>query len=221
MWETAQCHRSCFLWYTLTSADLSLCILVTTLYLLPFCVVILAEFLLDAGVFVSSGFLQQGMKWCLTEVSKLWGADSCSVMLWFLWPGWALGEHGEWAKYSNFDVTTRVPLMFYVPGKTAPLPVEGAEVFPLPRPFWFHLRSARARYGNAEVMLLLDSRDAFCWYRNPHHPAQAFLPRAGAAAPELMRVAPVHEGLEGEGIGPSQDGESHHGGEGGWALSSR
>ncbi|KAF3837969.1 hypothetical protein F7725_009737 [Dissostichus mawsoni] len=24
--------------------------------------------------------------------------------------GWSLGEHGEWAKYSNFDVATRVPL---------------------------------------------------------------------------------------------------------------
>ena len=32
--------------------------------------------------------------------------------------GWSLGEHGEWAKYSNFDVATRVPLIFYVPGVT-------------------------------------------------------------------------------------------------------
>ncbi|XP_008300793.1 iduronate 2-sulfatase [Stegastes partitus] len=33
--------------------------------------------------------------------------------------GWSLGEHGEWAKYSNFDVATRVPLMFFVPGVTS------------------------------------------------------------------------------------------------------
>lgn len=37
-----------------------------------------------------------------------------------LFAGWSLGEHGEWAKYSNFDVATRVPLIFYVPGVTTP-----------------------------------------------------------------------------------------------------
>ncbi|XP_049623459.1 iduronate 2-sulfatase [Suncus etruscus] len=49
--------------------------------------------------------------------------------------GWALGEHGEWAKYSNFDVVTRVPLMFYVPGRTAPLPGSGQKLFPYIDPF--------------------------------------------------------------------------------------
>ena len=32
--------------------------------------------------------------------------------------GWALGEHLEWAKYSNFRVATNVPLMIHVPGLT-------------------------------------------------------------------------------------------------------
>lgn len=46
--------------------------------------------------------------------------------------GWSLGEHGEWAKYSNFEVATRVPLVFYVPGLTTGLgwPKAG-ETFPL------------------------------------------------------------------------------------------
>ncbi|XP_066104894.1 iduronate 2-sulfatase [Saccopteryx bilineata] len=49
--------------------------------------------------------------------------------------GWSLGEHGEWAKYSNFDVVTRVPLMFYVPGRTALLPKAGEKLFPYIDPF--------------------------------------------------------------------------------------
>nr|XP_011745547.1 iduronate 2-sulfatase isoform X3 [Macaca nemestrina] len=49
--------------------------------------------------------------------------------------GWALGEHGEWAKYSNFDVATHVPLMFYVPGRTASLPEAGEKLFPYLDPF--------------------------------------------------------------------------------------
>uniref|UniRef100_A0AAY4DAG2 Iduronate 2-sulfatase n=1 Tax=Denticeps clupeoides TaxID=299321 RepID=A0AAY4DAG2_9TELE len=34
--------------------------------------------------------------------------------------GWSLGEHGEWAKYSNFDVATQVPLLVHVPGRRSP-----------------------------------------------------------------------------------------------------
>ncbi|XP_077164442.1 iduronate 2-sulfatase [Paroedura picta] len=44
--------------------------------------------------------------------------------------GWSLGEHGEWAKYSNFDVATRVPLMFYVPGMTTPVLYPQDRLFP-------------------------------------------------------------------------------------------
>ncbi|KAM8800079.1 iduronate 2-sulfatase [Eudromia elegans] len=49
--------------------------------------------------------------------------------------GWSLGEHGEWAKYSNFDVATRVPLMFYVPGMTSSSASRGEKVFPYLDPF--------------------------------------------------------------------------------------
>lgn len=44
--------------------------------------------------------------------------------------GWSLGEHGEWAKYSNFDVATRVPLIFYVPGVTTNHDWLGGITFP-------------------------------------------------------------------------------------------
>ncbi|XP_064374327.1 iduronate 2-sulfatase isoform X2 [Dromaius novaehollandiae] len=49
--------------------------------------------------------------------------------------GWSLGEHGEWAKYSNFDVATRVPLMFYVPGMTSSSASQGKKIFPYLDPF--------------------------------------------------------------------------------------
>lgn len=31
--------------------------------------------------------------------------------------GWSLGEHAEWAKYTNFDVGLRVPLLFKLPNQ--------------------------------------------------------------------------------------------------------
>uniref|UniRef100_A0A671Y9V6 Iduronate 2-sulfatase n=1 Tax=Sparus aurata TaxID=8175 RepID=A0A671Y9V6_SPAAU len=53
----------------------------------------------------------------LSTLDQLGLADSTMVVF-TSDHGWSLGEHGEWAKYSNFDVATHVPLIFYVPGVT-------------------------------------------------------------------------------------------------------
>ncbi|CAG0883846.1 unnamed protein product [Darwinula stevensoni] len=50
--------------------------------------------------------------------------------------GWSLGEHGEWSKYSDFEVATRVPLLFSVPDlvrkgpRIVKDPVELTDLFP-------------------------------------------------------------------------------------------
>uniref|UniRef100_A0A8D2BLG8 Sulfatase N-terminal domain-containing protein n=1 Tax=Sus scrofa TaxID=9823 RepID=A0A8D2BLG8_PIG len=69
--------------------------------------------------------------------------------------GWALGEHGEWAKYSNFDVATRVPLLVYVPGRTAPLPEAGGRLFPYIDPFAFASESMEPGRQAGDLVELL------------------------------------------------------------------
>ncbi|XP_075999570.1 iduronate 2-sulfatase [Genypterus blacodes] len=62
--------------------------------------------------------------------------------------GWSLGEHGEWAKYSNFDVATRVPLIFYVPGVTTGRGWLNKSTFP----FIDVLRQPERRFKNDRVI---------------------------------------------------------------------
>lgn len=61
--------------------------------------------------------------------------------------GWSLGEHGEWAKYSNFDVATRVPLIVYKPGVTSPFPRPGEKTFPFIDVF----QGTREQFGKGNV----------------------------------------------------------------------
>ncbi|XP_068268032.1 iduronate 2-sulfatase [Nyctibius grandis] len=63
------------------------------------------------------------------------GLSNSTIVVFTADHGWSLGEHGEWAKYSNFDVATRVPLMFYVPGMTTSSVSHGERVFPYLDPF--------------------------------------------------------------------------------------
>lgn len=51
----------------------------------------------------------------------------------FSFPGWSLGENGLWAKYSNFDVALKVPLIFSIPSGQSSVvhtPVELIDIFP-------------------------------------------------------------------------------------------
>ncbi|XP_071981410.1 iduronate 2-sulfatase isoform X2 [Engystomops pustulosus] len=73
--------------------------------------------LIRQSYFASVSYLDSQVGQLLSAVKNLGLADDTIIVL-ASDHGWSLGEHGEWAKYSNFDVATRVPLLFYVPGMT-------------------------------------------------------------------------------------------------------
>ena len=51
----------------------------------------------------------------LDELDLLGLAESTIVV--FLGDhGWQLGEHAEWSKHTNFEITNRTPLMIHMPG---------------------------------------------------------------------------------------------------------
>ncbi|XP_027703003.1 iduronate 2-sulfatase [Vombatus ursinus] len=84
--------------------------------------------------FASISYLDSQVGYLLSALDELQLSNN-TIVAFVSDHGWALGEHGEWAKYSNFDVATQVPLMFYVPGKTAPFTSPGEKLFPYIDPF--------------------------------------------------------------------------------------
>ncbi|XP_065843965.1 iduronate 2-sulfatase-like [Oscarella lobularis] len=55
----------------------------------------------------------------LSELESL-GLENDTIVIFWGDHGWQLGEHGEWGKYTNWEMGTHVPLFFRVPGmKTA------------------------------------------------------------------------------------------------------
>ncbi len=68
----------------------------------------------------------------LNELDQLALRDNTIVVLWGD-HGWQLGEHGMWDKHSNYETSTRIPLIVRVPGfpagRTSAL-VESVDLFP-------------------------------------------------------------------------------------------
>ena len=60
--------------------------------------------------------------------------------------GWSLGEHGEFCKFENLEVVTRIPLMVYYPGMT-----DGA-------------KSWKMKWNEAQTFPFIDV------LKDPHHP---------------------------------------------------
>ena len=62
------------------------------------------------------------------------GLDEGTIVV--LWGdhGWQLGEHALWCKHSNFSTSTRIPLIFKIPGKSANIKqealVETVDLYP-------------------------------------------------------------------------------------------
>lgn len=68
----------------------------------------------------------------LAELDRLGLSEETIVVLWGD-HGWQLGEHGMWDKHSNFETSTRIPLIVrapgFEPGRTKAL-VESVDLFP-------------------------------------------------------------------------------------------
>lgn len=52
----------------------------------------------------------------LSELNRL-GLDRNTIVCVWGDHGWKLGEHGGWSKHTNFEIDTRAPLIFRVPGQ--------------------------------------------------------------------------------------------------------
>jgi iduronate 2-sulfatase len=70
----------------------------------------------------------------LMEALRANGLDKNTIVVIWGDHGWHLGDHSLWAKHSNFEQATRVPLIFSVPGmtngKSYTQPAEFVDIYP-------------------------------------------------------------------------------------------
>jgi arylsulfatase A-like enzyme len=71
---------------------------------------------LKHGYYACVSFIDAQVGKILQELDNQGLKDNTIVILWGD-HGWKLGEHKSWAKHTNFEIDTRVPLIIYVPDK--------------------------------------------------------------------------------------------------------
>jgi iduronate 2-sulfatase len=86
------------------------------------------------GYLAAASYLDAQLGRVLDHLDRLGLRDNTVVVFWSD-HGYHLGEHTLWAKTSNFELDTRVPLLISVPGMAAPgaaaaAPVELLDLFP-------------------------------------------------------------------------------------------
>jgi len=71
------------------------------------------------GYYAATTYVDAMIGRVLDELDRLGLRDETVVVLWGD-HGWQLGEHGLWGKATNFELATRSPLIFSVPGQKRP-----------------------------------------------------------------------------------------------------
>ena len=84
------------------------------------------------GYYAATSYIDAQIGKVLAKLKET-GLDKNTIIV--LWGdhGWHLGDHGLWAKHTNFEQATHLPLLFYVPGMKAGetrVPVETLDIFP-------------------------------------------------------------------------------------------
>lgn len=67
------------------------------------------------GYLAATSYIDAQVGRVLDELDRLGLRENTIVVFWGD-HGWKLGEHGAWAKHSNFEIDTRVPLIMRAPG---------------------------------------------------------------------------------------------------------
>ncbi|MCX7006665.1 MAG: sulfatase-like hydrolase/transferase, partial [Kiritimatiellaeota bacterium] len=129
------------------------------------------------GYYAATSCMDAQLQKVLNELDRLGLAENTIVVLWGD-HGWQLGDHGLWHKHTNFEIATRVPLFFRVPGlksagQPCAVPVEFLDVYP-----------TLADMCGLAIPAGLDGISLKPWLENPAAPAKKVAisqyPRGGA-----------------------------------------